>query len=606
MVISITGWISLLFYPALCWLTIEYFNIKALFPGDPISNKLAEQIYQHSKPFLFGILLCYLIFAILTLLARWCWIAIGVQGGVILLFGFINYMKITLNGVPFLPADLSLAGEMNDIASFVSVPPPKGFWIALIVLIGWIGVLILSKNKVPGKRRVSGTIGIFLAAVLAFSLSGSRGQWILSRFDMSLNDSALQTNNYVRNGFLGGFTINLVGLHVEEPSGYSMAAIDRILEGCTAKEVQSNYDIIIVLSESFFDLRKLPGATYSENMLENYDSILASDNCISGDIYTIALGGGTVNTEFRVLTGLSTDKLLPQGATPYHYVHKNLDSYVWNYKRQGYRTMGLHLFNPNFYSRKQTYPYLGFDSFYSIEEAEADGIEFSYTRNYATDITTEQAIEHYMNQAEVDGFPAFLFAITIENHQPYTENPDNTIAVTAPALGSDQLLALTTYAQGAKDADQMLGALRRYIDNRNRPTVLVWFGDHLPTLAQAHDPYRVLGYYDNDGSTEQRARMFSTPFLVYSNQPLSQGLFPERKGNQISDIYLMTCVASATGGPQTPFTDYLGKTLSLLPVYNMKLNMDKSLTSEQSKIVNDWWMLAYDRIVGKGYSNDLK
>ena len=236
--------------------------------------------------------------------------------------------------------------------------------------------------------------------------------------------------------------------------------------------------------------------------------------------------------------------------------------------------MGLHLYNPNFYSRKQTYPYLGFDEFYSTQDVEDAGIPVSYTRDYASDSTTEKAIEYYMDQAEKDNVPAFLFAITIENHQPYVENPDNTVVVEAPALGSEQLLALTTYAQGAKDADQMLGDLRRYIDNRDRPTVLIWFGDHLPTLAQAHDPYRVLGYYDNDGSTEQRERMFSTPFLVYSNRQLDQGLFPARKGNKLSDIYLMTCVSSATGGPRTVFMDYLGYAISVLPVYNMKLNVN--------------------------------
>lgn len=567
-------WFLLSLYPALSWGMIEYFNVKALFPEEKAIFKLIDQIQLHGKSFLFGILISYMIFCILALICRWCWIAVGIQGGVTLLFGFINYIKINLNGVPFLPADLGLVGETKDIASFVSIPPPVGFWVGVIFVIAWSVTLLLLGVEVPGRWRIAGSTGLVLAALLIFTLSGSRGQMVLSKFDMALNDSALQTNNYERNGFIGGFSVNLVGLHIEEPPDYSKTTVENILSRYKDASAEKDYDVILVLSESFFDLRKLPGATYSENMLQNYDSIIESENCISGDIFTIALGGGTVNTEFRILTGLSTDNILPQGSTPYHYVHKNLESYVWNYKRQGYRTMGLHLYNPNFYSRKQTYPYLGFDEFYSTQDVEDAGIPVSYTRDYASDSTTEKAIEYYMDQAEKDNVPAFLFAITIENHQPYVENPDNTVVVEAPALGSEQLLALTTYAQGAKDADQMLGDLRRYIDNRDRPTVLIWFGDHLPTLAQAHDPYRVLGYYDNDGSTEQRERMFSTPFLVYSNRQLDQGLFPDRKGNKLSDIYLMTCVSSATGGPRTAFMDYLGYAISVLPVYNMKLNVN--------------------------------
>jgi phosphoglycerol transferase MdoB-like AlkP superfamily enzyme len=602
---KVLGACSLLLYPLFCMLIMEYFNYKGLFPSVPFHTRMATQLSEFGPQLCFGLLVCYVLFGILWLLVRKASIATGLLGCLSLLCGFINYMKLTLKSDPFVPMDIALAGISKELVSYISVSIPRLFWIALILVIGWSVALEFLRIAVPGRWyvRLPAAAAVIVAVLVTFS-SYDRSAKILNVFHMDLFDNVLQTSNYTANGFVGGFTLNVIGLHIEEPSDYSQATIEGYLEdytGTATQEGAPEYDVIVVLAESFFDLRTLDGVTYSENILENYDSMLASENCYSGDIYTIALGGGTVNTEFRVLTGLNTDNLLPSGATPYTYVNNALSGYVSNYKSAGYNTIGLHLYNPNFYSRKKSYPYLGFDAFYSLSDVESL-ISVDYTRGYATDASTEAAIEYYMDAAESTGDPTFLFAITIENHQPYKENENNTVSVTADALDDTSLLALTTYAQGVKDADEMLGALREYIDGRERPTVLVWFGDHLPTLGQSHVPYYALGYYSNDYSVESQMQKFHTPFLVYSNTTLGQGLFTSKSDNQISDIYLMECVAASTGFQQTPYMQYLADAIDTLPIYNTELNMDDTLTEAQAEIAACWKLIAYDRLLGKGYS----
>ena len=605
----IISWISLILFPIFCLLILDYCNYKALTkdPSVRIYERLLEHYHEFPTHVLFSVIVVYLLFILLLLIFKYAWAATSILGVISILFSYINYMKIMINSMPFIPTDFSLAGQTKELVSFISLAPPKLLFVAAFILIVWILILAYLGVKLPGKWYITSAIGLVALILLCYRYGlTDAGPILLSRFDMDIFDNVLQSSNYTANGFVGGFVVNLIALHTEEPEDYSKDRIVSILSDFSGIETEpdaEDFDIILILAESFFDPRTLDGITYSENILENYDKIIADPNCYSGMIHTIAHGGGTVNTEFRILTGLSTDRLLSIGATPYNYVKNDMDTYVTNYKRNGYQTIGIHLYNPTFYNRKNTYPHIGFDHFYSLDDV-AESIFVDYTRGYATDDSTERAIEYYMDQATAtDDSPLFVFAITIENHTPYGENENNTVEVDTGPLSEKAALALTTYSQGVKDADQMIAELRNYIDNRDRPTALIWFGDHLPTLGDSYTPYYTLHYFEDDyWNVENRKLIFSTPFFVYANRPLKQGIFTSKDDNRISDIYLMECVAASTGFNQTPYMQYLSDKIKTLPIYNVELNMDWTLNQEQLDIVHEWELIGYDQLLGKRYS----
>lgn len=602
---SILGYLSLLVYPVFALLIMDYHNYKALFPNTLFSERLQIQLAEFRPQLMFSVCVIYVSFLILLLLVRKAWIATAALSSVSLLCAFINFMKIRLNNNPFIPMDISLIGQSKELLSYISIPMPRLFWVFMAVAAIWVVYLAFAHIEIPGKWYYSSPAGLFLLVLVVFCFSDSdRTTSILAKYNMNLFDNALQTSNYSANGFVGGFTLNILGMNINVPDDYNETTIDEILSDYEFMPSAPNaeaFDVVLVLSESFFDLRQLNGVTYSEDPLPNYTAILNEENCYSGNIYTIAKGGGTVNTEFRILTGLSTDYLLPNGATPYNYVTSDLPGFVTNYRDAGYNTIGLHLYNPNFYSRKRSYPYLGFDRFLTTADVE-NTIPISYTRGYATDSSTEAAIEYYLDESSKTGKPTFLFAVTIENHQPFQENEDNTITVTSDLLDDTELQSLATYTQGVKDADTMLGRLKDYIDSRVRPTVLVWYGDHLPSLGHGNDFYEKLGYCDSQNVAIWRKQLFHTPFLVYSNRPLSQGLFSSKQNNQISDIYLLECVAESTGFQQTTYMQYLSDSIRKLPVFNVELSMEDTLNEEQANIVKSWMLVAYDRMLGKKYS----
>ncbi len=596
--VKIIGWVSLPFFALFCVFILDYFN---LYQYNRVRSVL-EYIVTFPKSYLFEIIFMFVLLGVLLLICRKAVIATGIMGVLTLIVAFVNYMKIALNGDPFFPSDIFMASNTGQLLSFLTLDLPKWFYISVLVIALWVTAYGLSDTEIPvwwAIRLPCAAVIVVVIGILFGSASISRD--ILEAFEIRSEDTALQSSNYFENGFVGAFTLNLVNMRLEEPEGYSEETIDSILseyEYTTA--TGEPYDVVVVLSESFSDIRRLNTLQFTQNPLENYDEILNRDNCYSGSIYTTALGGGTVRPEFEILTGLTTD-YLNAGSIPWSYVKNGFESYVSTYKSAGYQTIALHPYDKKFYSRESAYPILGFDEFYGQEDVE-QLVPVTYNRGYVSDNSTLDAIIKLMDEATS---PVFLSAITMQNHQPYDKIPDADVIVDvkSDALDPEVLDAVVTYTQGVYYADQMLGKLVNYIDSRSRPTILVFYGDHLPTLGTNHAAYNQTGFVDTSDGLDQaeRQRMFSTPFLIYSNRDIDIELFASKKGNKISPYNLLNFVSLATGFERTPYMNMLLDFYRTIPAYNSRLGI--TVTARIDKFLRNMKLITYDRLQGKNYSS---
>ena len=243
---------------------------------------------------------------------------------------------------------------------------------------------------------------------------------------------------------------------------------------------------------------------------------------------------------------------------------------------------------------------MGFDEFHG-QEAITNTVFAEYKRGFVTDESTLRAIQHYMGGEEQ---PVFLFAITMQNHQPFDGIDPSLmqVEVTSDRLSDPALTALTTYTQGLYDADRMLGQLAEWIDKRERPTVLVFFGDHLPTLGSNYLAYNESGLFDSrDGLTQEEClTMYATPFVIYSNRTLDPGLFSGHRDNVISDYNLLNAVAVSTGFSSTPYMQLLREFYQVTPIYNVRLGMERTQTIDRFARVME--LITYDRIFGENYT----
>ena len=584
-----------------CLLEMEYLNYRSM-------SAVFEHWDKQPLLLLFSAIVLILLSAVILLLVRKLWIYGTVFGVLTVVMGIVNCVKTAANGDNFVPWDITMIGNMDQLVGFAHFDLPK-YTFPLIIIIALFCVLFaLSKAEIPLKWyfRIPGAAVICIAFTVLYNFPKTT-EALLKKFTMSFNDSILQSSNYSKNGFTNAFTLNCFALKVVEPEGYSEQKIaeyiggyiDKELDSAVIAESSSTPDVIVILSEAFFDVRTLNGTEFSQNPLENFDEICARENAYSGTMYTTAFGGGTVRTEFEVLTGLTVDYLV-NGTSPYLYVTDELESYVSTYKAQGYNTTAIHPYDHTFYMRDDAYPYLGFDEFISEDQIkERDDV--TRRRGFITDDTFVNVIIDTL-ESKTDA-SNFVFGISMENHGAYDRSDPSEIVIDVKNdnLSTEMLDCVTTYTQGVYYTDQALKKLVDYIDSRDKDTVLVFFGDHLPTLGASQAAYNQAGNVKiSDGYDQEECEfLFGPPFLCYANfDSIDYAVFKE--SHDISCYYLMSFIAKATDTYMTPYMNYLLDIFELVPYYNVRLKM--TLSDNEADFINSMKLITYDRIKGKRYS----
>jgi len=427
--------------------------------------------------------------------------------------------------------------------------------------------------------------------------NGPNAGKIFNKFYMTYESTSLQSENYKQNGFIGAFSINIAAFSIQPPDGYSEHNFETALNNYPEIPPSADYknpDIILILSESFWDPRLLPGTLISPNPFINFDKLIQDENAYSAKLIVPAIGGGTIRTEFEVLTGLSCDAL-PSGVIPYNIIKKKVPSYVSYYKSLGYDTIAFHPYLARFYNRNICLPYIGFDIYYGEEMlGQIDNVDQIYKGGFISDETFVEYLKYFLEE-EKDN-PLFLFGITMENHQRYKYKYDNTkftISAYNPNLKSGDQHNLEHYTQGIQHADEALGQICEYINNRERPTVLVFFGDHLPSICENYTAYLDTGFVEDTWTPESRKKLYATPFIIYSNFELNK---KDTNYDTIASYDLMNVVSSLIGSGKNRYMGYLDDLRSILPYYNSRMSMSSTLTAEQSALLKIQYFTTYKYI----------
>lgn len=250
-------------------------------------------------------------------------------------------------------------------------------------------------------------------------------------------------------------------------------------------------NLIAIQSESFFDPRPL-SPTIRRDVLSEFDELRRSA-IQYGDLQVPAWGANTVRTEFAFLSGIDGASLGAHRFNPYEAVKRGWEvgGIAKQLKNQGYKTICIHPYMASFYNRSTVFPLMGFDEFIDISQFQrADRVG-----PYISDQSVTEKILEIVEQTH--GQPIFIFVITMENHGPlhlesitsgelknyYLESP--------PTHWQD----MSIYLRHLANADQMIGSLKKALEDSPEPTSLCWFGDHVPIMK---DVYAQLDYLPRD------------------------------------------------------------------------------------------------------------
>lgn len=439
--------------------------------------------------------------------------------------GMINFLKFNLRGEPFLPWDVFFRNEALNILSDIEINLPVSF-IGLLILLLLLSLMpfLLKEPRYSIKTRA---ILFFSCSIL---LSSYFSQVIFNQDTltaMGIEDLRWnQTINYDHNGFLMAFMNNIKYILIDKPDNYNPEAIQAILSEFdfhTSALVDSstvdNPNLIFIMSESFFDPTQLPNVSFSGDPLPTVNRIRQEG--ISGNLLVSEFGGGTANTEFEVLTGHKTS-FLPSGSMAYQqYIKEETAALPAYLKNEGYTTMAVHSYQKWFWNRNDVYPLIGFDSF----DADVDFPVSEFRGNFISDqVASEKVINNYETHRAQSSDPIFCFLVTMQNHGSYDNKnfPYFDITIDAPDLSPQNQLILQNYVQGVYDSDAALNQLISYFSANQEPTIIVMFGDHLPTLGEDYEIYRQLGFASEGRLTdEDYGKLYTTPFVVWNNYALN-------------------------------------------------------------------------------------
>ncbi|GIP35253.1 LTA synthase family protein [Paenibacillus sp. J2TS4] len=498
----------------------------------------------------------FVVFALLILTAltgrtRWAyWIA----ALIFITIAIASGIKLKIMGVPLLPWDVFLSSEAKDVLQYVnslfSINLISG---AVIFLLGSY-LMLYRLPHFNGKFRWKTKIVLALLSVVFF-ISVYSGKPIPVK--QAFNISTIpwdQTANYMTNGLLLTTLLNVDLILISEPEGYSKDKIESLIAEIPRKSEKNPIDpnIIVILNESFWDPTIMKDIKFSEDPIPFYHSL--QEKYSGGWMRSPQFGGGTANVEFEVLTGNSM-RFVQQGSLPYiQYVNHPVDSLAGILKRQGYTTASINPFHNWFFNSRNVYRNFGFSKFISSEFFNP-----VYKGPFLAD--TEVA-NNIIEQVEASPGPAFVFANTMENHYPYEpwKFGQNTIKVEGANLSEESKGHLETFAQGLTGADEMLKNLVEHFEASGEPTIIVFFGDHLPVLGNDYKTYKESNYLQEDDPDFFR-KMYSVPFVVWDNY-----LPSDKEDLYISTSFLGPYVLNKAQKEGSYYTDFLYSLYEKSPV----------------------------------------
>ena len=449
----------------------------------------------------------------------------AVTAALFLTAGAVNHYKILFRSDPFIFADLTLYKEAASILKtfdsslFTAVICGAVIVVILLVLLA----VFFRGNGLKWQARVFlPLMCLFCAVMLYFNLYTSSE--VFNRFPVPGNVYN-QAELYSSRGWTYTFIYDIHNQFEKEPANYVRTSYRERESAAAAADQFSETPkphIIMIMSEAFSDLSENENFSFAgyRDPLKNYKKI-ADEAVVSGHVAVNTMGGGTARTEYEVLTGISLQSF-SFSANPYTMIRKDFPNLTSHLKTIGYDTIAIHPGYGWFYNRQNVYRYFGFDSFYDIENGFEDEDDFQggYISETATYDKIEEIAEPYLSGEAEDS--AFIFCVTIQNHGGYAMKygPLEPNFQTDLDLTENQKNLLTNYFRGIIDADEELGDFIDSLRKTEEPVVVVYWGDHYPSL---EDTYERTGYgYQFTGDATDAPNGYFTPFFIWQNDAAAE------------------------------------------------------------------------------------
>lgn len=426
-------------------------------------------------------------------------------GNICNIISIINVFTMSFINKPFRLDEVKLAGTALNVVSNYTVNIDEiitiGSLILLIIMYNCIVIRVeYKKDRVNYIRVLMNIIPLVIIYTLWF---GPNNIGTLDYMPLDSYGTVMHILNSVDKG-------------IKEPDNY-IEYKDSDFEETEQVEIDKKPNIIIIMNEAFSDLsviKDIEGIDIKNDIIPYTSELM--NNTQSGYLYSSVWGNNTVSSEIECLTGIPTG-FVTSGAKIYsRYLNDNMPSIAKVLKEYGYTTYGVHPYDGTGYNRLNGWNALGIDNKLFIESFDSKS---SKIRQYISDSENYQKL---YNITENEDNPVFIFNVTMQNHGGYDNLEQSDINV-----ANDR--ELSNYLYLLNKSDKALEEMITYYSNCDEDTIIVFFGDHQPSLTS---------FYDN---SKNGINEYKVPYFIWSNYDNIELDIPE----EISINYIPSIVLEA-------------------------------------------------------------
>lgn len=525
----------------------------------------------------------FLALVIIHCLSRHVQVPIVLVSVAVLGLAAANHMKILHRQEPVFFDDLVLVKEAISIVfqgnyDLGRVLLPLLGLVAIVLLIHLIP-FIKDRYQLEFKpRAITLALGLALGMVLlntAYSEAGPLDPLLPTRAEEEINISQTVQDQGLVYSFFRYRGVN----RAEKPHPFRQSEVQEKIDLFDYQDMETKPDVIFIMGEAWTDMSNLE----TLNFYEGQDPMaplrgVYEESLASGHVLVPSFGGGTANTEFDGVTGMSTLLMSSGRFTAYSAIRRPIPSLATALGDQGYNTYAFHPGKDWFYNRDQVYGFMGYEK----KEFEDDLVGAEYKGDFVSETATYNHLMARLDDLREDPLPYLALCVTIQNHGPFQADKYGYVEETFTSevsLSPEFKEALEVYFMGIRDMNDEILRLVEALREEERPTLLVYWGDHLPSLGQPLEAYNHLGYPYSEDPGEGELDIYKTPYFIWANPSFKEALPQERAyPDLISASYLTPIALDICGGRGLdPFYDMSLDMLETMPAIHLNLYQDASV-----------------------------
>lgn len=548
-------------------------------------------ISHHFLSFLLIYLFIVALFWLFTAIFKKSKITKKILSIITLIIVVINDIKFNIMEMPIELSDINyLNSENMSMASNAS--HSLGLWILGILLKVFIFGLLMSifiktddKKGYNIEKIKSRIIYIILSLIILVGIIlgiNNYSEFYLDKIYNAERSDILKINSnnelYDEYGFYNGIVLDNISKKLIEPTEYSKERVEEILSFYDNKKNNASWgkaNVVFILSEAFSDINNVSEVKFNKEIMPNINRYKNENDKMVMDLIVPSYGGASVNTEFEVLTGSSLN-FFKAGFIPYtqyynEYTGKVAPNIIREFNNNGYETMYLTPWGKNSYKSEYVYTLFGAD-----KKIYGNDLKGKKKGDWYSDKSLMEDIYNELKDTK-KGKYKFIMAATGENHYPYTEDKFNKydIKVKKSSLNKEDTSIIKSYAQGIYDADKELNNLYEMIKKIKTPTIIVFYGDHLPYTADSkkYDPYLESNYFKTTDKNLFEIKKHTTKAVILANYRLKT-----EKIDTLNASYLGAYTLNKLDIKTSNYFKFVDDTRKVVPAFNRNVIYSKNST----------------------------